>query len=274
MSVTSAAAGSAARSTSSGGCPAMPRLVVLTSSMAPASASRSCQGSTVSAAPRSRAASASSAASASARARVRLTRRSSGVPGIDQGDRDRARSTAGAEQHRRAGGGLPARRAGGEALHETIAVRVVAEQAVLPDDHGVDRADAGCGRGDAIDQRERRLLVRDREVDAAKAHRRQGAQRLLEPAGRHRKRQVGAIDPMPAQPEAVQARRERMADRPAHHAGERRPARQVVAPAAVRHRSSTPWTRRHSSSPISGRPRIAKRSPSTRANSCAPSPSI
>ena len=40
--------------------------------------------------------------------------------------------------------------------------------------------------------------------------------------------------PMPAQPVAVQARRERMADRPAHHAGEQRPAGQVAGAAAHR----------------------------------------
>ena len=134
-----------------------------------------------------------SRASACARASVRLTSRISRAPCVDQADQHRARAAAGADHHDRAGIGAPAGLRLAHALDVAEGVVVLAvERSVGRDHDAVHRADAARERIDPVDDAERGLLVRNGQVAAGEAERRQRAQRGAQAVGLDRQRQVGA----------------------------------------------------------------------------------
>ena len=188
---------------------------------------------------------------------VRLTRRISANPlSISAATTARA-AAAGAEHHRRAGRRVPIRGAIRRFSRNPKASVLCASR--LPsavDDDRVDRADAAGQRIDPVDDRHRLLLVRDRQVAAAEAERRQRPQRRFQLSRLDRQRHVGAVDAMFVEPEIVQRRRARMRDRPAHDPGEPRPAGDPHRIDLIA--GNAPRSRRNSSNSISGRPRIAK----------------
>ncbi len=243
----------------------MPRLVVLTSSEAADSASASCQGSTLRLVPCSRAISASCPARVWPARQGPIDQAQLGRAGIDQGDGDRARSTARAEQHRWPCAGPPSGRARGEVGHEAIAIGVVAEQTTGLEDHRVDRADPRCGRRVRSTTASAACLCGTVDIDAAKAERRQRPERLRElgpvrrPGGHRRRRS----DAGAASSRAGAATANGRPASPSPRQAPLRPERVIAHLGFARHRSSTPCTRRHSRSPINGRPRMAKQSPST-----------
>ena len=102
-----------------------------------------------------------------------------------------------------------------------------------------------------VDHGHRALLVRQREVAAGKAEPGESAQRRLHLVGMHLEGDVSGIDAVLRDPVAVQARRARVRDRPAHDAGD-------AGGRGVAHRATTPCPRRKSRSASSGRPRMAK----------------
>jgi hypothetical protein len=146
-------------------------------------------------------------------------------PLFDQRRRHAARAAAGSEHDRRSRRGLPVGRRLAQVFAKAVGVGIARfEAAVRRDDDRIDGADPPRDGVDPVDDRERRLLVRKRQVAAAKAERRQSPQGLFEPLRRHRQRHIGAVDGELFEPEAVQHRRAGVADRPAHDAREARSA--------------------------------------------------
>ena len=94
------------------------------------------------------------------------------------------------------------------------------DPALPVDDEGVGGTDPSGLGARGIGQGQRRLLMRQGDVGAPKAQDRQGAEGPFELLGPHRQRHIGAVDPMLRQPIAIEPGRERMTDRPAHHAGQ------------------------------------------------------
>ena len=113
-----------------------------------------------------------------------------------------------------------------ERRHEAEAIAVAAfERAVQPNRDSVYRANPPRQRLDAVDHRERRLLVRNRQIASAKAKDRQRTKRLLDMLRPHRQWEISAINAGLVEPEAVKHRRSGMGHRPSHDAGQaRRPA--------------------------------------------------
>ena len=169
-------------------------------------------------------------ATASARERCPIADADLARARVDQARDDRARGPSGAQDHHRAGIRPPVGLRITQALHVAVAVVVVAGQRAVGLDHDrVDRADAPRDRIDAVDQFHRGDLVRNRDVAAGKAQRRQAFQRGRESLRLHRQQHVGAGQAVLLQPVAVQHRRSRMADRPTHD-----PCQAVLLP--FRHR--------------------------------------
>ena len=170
MSSTTAVLGSLARSISSGALPVMPSAAVLTSSVAPSSASeRSSQRSMAMRRP-----SLGREGEAERHGMVlgAIDQAQLGHARIHQGADDGAGGAAGAQHHHRPGVGLPAGRARLEVGEEAETVAVAAfQRAVGLLDHGVDRADAGGIGMDAVQQRHDVDLVRQGEVAAARVGR-------------------------------------------------------------------------------------------------------
>ena len=182
-------------------------------------------------------------------------------PGIEQRHDHGARGTARAQHHRRARGGPPGGCRGAQVFEKAVAVGVLAiEAAVVAPDHRVDCTDPARHRARFVDRLKCRLLVRDGHVDPGKAQLAQNAERLAEMLGRRGQGQIGAVDAVAFEPAAVQTRRERMADRPAHDPGKARGSRRG-------HDGSAPCARRKSRSGSNGKPRMVKKSPSIRSNS-------
>src|SRR5690606_9220725 len=152
-------------------------------------------------------------------------------------------------------------------------IRIASGQTtVRPDYNRVDRPDP-FGRGvNDINDLERLFFQRNGEICAAKEislrlavggelpQRCGEVFRLYRPGAIFRSQRV-FVDP-----EAMQARRQRMADRPAHDPGDlvlmwRHDVNPIL------------WPRRKSRSGNRGSPRMEKKSPSTREKRCAPRPS-
>jgi hypothetical protein len=121
---------------------------------------------------------------------------------------------------------MEARRVVAQVFDKAVAVGVVRlDAAVGAKYERVGGAEAPRQRVGRIGELERRLLVRHGQVDAGEAELGQGTQRGFEIFGAYRQRHVGAVDLVVRQPVAVQARGERMGDRPAHHPGQTRSPR-------------------------------------------------
>ena len=106
-------------------------------------------------------------------------------------------------------------------LDEAVAVVVGAgERPIGPDDHAADRAYAFRQRVDLVDDGHRPFLVRDRQVAARESQGVKRAQGGDEALGPDRERHVGSGQVVPFEPVAVQHRRARVHDGPAHDAGQ------------------------------------------------------
>ncbi len=117
----------------------------------------------------------------------------------------------------------PARPAA-EVGHEAEGVGVVGlDAAIIPEDQRVRGPDRPGGRAGPIGERERRPLVRHRDVDPAEAGLGQGANDGRERLGSDAQRDVVAGDPVFAEPVGEQHGRLAVADRKAADAGEKRP---------------------------------------------------
>ncbi len=227
----------------------MPRVVPLTSNAASFSAAaRASHGSTLIGPP-------TASAISSARRVVRLMRRISGTP-ASSSDTTMARAAPPAPSST-AGPAAPRQRwldllqVGDEAE----AVGIVAEDgAVVAHHQHVDGADALGDRGQFVDEAERALLVRQGDVAAAEAERRQRADALLQLARVRGERDVGAVDPELLQPVAMQPRRARVVDRPAEDAGDAG----LAGESLDAHRVTIPCSRRMPSTGSKGKPRMVK----------------
>ena len=125
-----------------------------------------------------------------------------------------------ADDDDRPGVRLPQRLRLDEVGHVAVAVVVGADQrAVLGYRHAADRAHLLRGRRDFVDDGECGFLVRDRQIAAREAQRRQRTQCRPELARLDRQRNVAASELVVLEPVVVQMRRARMHHRPAHHAG-------------------------------------------------------
>ena len=227
----------------------MPRVVPLTSSAASFSASaRASHGSTLIGPP-------TASAISSARRVVRLTRRISGTP-ASSSDTTMARaappapsSTAGPAAPRHAGWNCC--RLAMKPKPSELSPRMVPSSRTTSMLMAPMRLATGV---DVVDEAERALLVRQRDVAAAEAERRQRADALLQLARVGRERNVGAVDPGLLQPVAVQPRRARMIDRPAEDAGDAG----LAGESLDAHRVTMPCSRRMPSTGSKGKPRMVK----------------
>ena len=121
-----------------------------------------------------------------------------------QGRGDRSRRAAGAEDQRRAGGRIDA--VGAQVGQEAPAVGVAAGDSALAEHQRVDRAGASRAGVHAVAQREGGALVRDGDVGAGEPGIHQAADGGGEVVRADRQGDVGAVDRVALQPEAVQAR--------------------------------------------------------------------
>ena len=94
------------------------------------------------------------------------------------------------------------------------------EQKTQLDHDAVHRTDAARERIDFVDEPERSFFMRDGQVAAGKAKRRERPQRCAQISGGNGQRHVGAGKPVLGEPIIVQLGRARMHHRVAHHAGE------------------------------------------------------
>jgi hypothetical protein len=112
---------------------------------------------------------------------------------VDQSHKHRAGTAACADHHDRAGIGAPARLRLANAFDVAEGVVVLAfERSVGSDDDAIHRADAVGERIDPVDHTERSLLVRNGQVAAREAERRERPQRRAQAVGLDGKRQVAA----------------------------------------------------------------------------------
>jgi hypothetical protein len=134
---------------------------------------------------------------------------------------DGACAATGADHHHRPRLGTPARPLLAQVADEAVGVVVAAQQAAVgPHGDAADGADGARRIVQFVDDRHRRLLVRDRHVDTREAEGMQRAQRRGQGPGLDRQRHVTALQPVLREPVVVDHRRARMHHRPAHHAGQ------------------------------------------------------
>ena len=131
---------------------------------------------------------------------------------LDQAKHYGARRAAGAE-HQRFRRGVPSRRAGVEIIDKTFDVGIGRAQFVPLVPQRIGGAD-GAGACVRLRQRQRPLLVRNGDVGADKAVRRQMQHELGKAFRRHRLDVVAAFDAQRPQPVMVDQRRARMRCRP------------------------------------------------------------
>ena len=177
-------------------------------------------------------------------------------PGIGERRHDRPRRTARAEHDRRARRRHPNQAPVAQVFAKPVDIGVAGfEAAIGGDDYRVGGPDPARQRVDPVYHPECCLLVRDRQIAAAKTQRRQRPQRLLDVFGPHRQRQIGAVDPGLVEPETMQQRREWRdrpshdpADRPSHLGlpGEPESGRKPVELLRCSPHSARPWRRANS----------------------------
>ena len=135
---------------------------------------------------------------------------------LDKSEHHRARRPAGA-QHQRVLDSVPPLRAGVEIMDEAFDVRVGRAQLAALVPQGIGRADRTRPRV-GHRQRQRALLVRNGDVGADKAMRRQMQHEFGKAFGRHRLDIVAALDTERPQPIMMDQRRARMRRRPSDQA--------------------------------------------------------
>ena len=162
-----------------------------------------------------------------------------GHPRIGKGGYNGARRPAGAKDDGGASFGPPIRCAIAQILAKSKRIRIArVEAAVRLHQDGIDRTDTAGEGLHPVGDGERRLLVRARQIAAAKPERRQRPQRLCQMFGPHCERHIGAVDTALVEPEAVQGRRARMRDRPPHDPGKPGAARDPHLPPSTPMRRS------------------------------------
>ena len=157
------------------------------------------------------------AARAAARSGVRL-QMVTGAPSAWKRGGDGARSAAGAQDQRRAGGGVHAM--GAQIGDETVAVGIGARSMPSREHQRVHRPGAAGGSSTRSHTAKAASLCGIVTLAPAKPGLREARTTSAKCSGAHGQRQIGAIDPVAVQPGAVEPGGAGMGDRPADDTGE------------------------------------------------------
>jgi sn-glycerol 3-phosphate transport system ATP-binding protein len=157
-----------------------------------------------------------------------------GGAGIQQGSGNCTSRTTGAQQQCWPGGRIDTM--GAEVGEEAIAIGIAAGNLALAKHQRVDGASAARGVVNSVADIECGKLVRNGDIGAGKSGYDQTAHGGSELTGPDRQRNIGAVNPVPLQPEPMQARRPGICDRPAGDAGDSGLTRQN------RHGRTFPWS--------------------------------
>ena len=149
-----------------------------------------------------------------------------GAAGVDEGGRHRLRGSAGAEHEH-------ARALGLDRVGDRLPVRARPQHAPVADDERVHRAGALGDGVELVAVGEHGGLVRDGDVGAREAERHEARDRLLEALGLDAERDVGPVEPGRLEGGVLHAGRERVPERMAEQADERRRARSAPGPRAA-----------------------------------------